>query len=91
MNNIRRKRVKALIKELNILEEKIEETLEELETVKLEEEDSRDNIPENLLESQRYEIAENACDNFDSTYTEVDELKSQIEEIVTYLENCVGG
>ena len=52
----------------------------ELEALKEEEEDYRDNIPENLQGSERYEQAEEACDNLDSAFDGLEEVISYIEE-----------
>lgn len=58
------------------------ETLRDLlEEVKSEEEEYKDNMPENLQGSERYEIAENACYNMDSAL-------SSLEEAMDYLESA---
>lgn len=49
--------------------EKIEALREEVETYFEEEEEYRDNIPENLQESERYQNAEEAAENLDSALT----------------------
>lgn len=72
MNKIRRKT-------LNELYDKLAELKELLEEVKCEEEDYRDNMPENLQNSERYEIAENACDNMDSAISSLEEALDYIE------------
>ena len=59
MNKIRRKA-------LADIQEQLETLKEELEALKEEEEDYRDNMPENLQGSERYEAAESACDNLDN-------------------------
>lgn len=50
-----------------------------LESVKDEEEEYMENIPENLQSSERYEKAENAVDNLDSALDSLDEAISDIE------------
>ena len=72
MNKIRRKT-------LNELYDKLAELRDLLEEVKCEEEDYRDNMPENLQNSERYEIAENACDNMDSAVCSIEEALDYIE------------
>jgi hypothetical protein len=72
MNRIRRKT-------LNEIYDKLAELRDLLEEVKGEEEDYRDNMPENLQNSERYEIAENACDNMDSAVCSIEEALDYIE------------
>jgi molecular chaperone GrpE (heat shock protein) len=73
MNKIRRKSLRDIIDQL-------EELKDALDTLKEEEEEYRDNIPENMQGSERYEIAEAACDNLDSAVDSLDEVISYIEE-----------
>ena len=73
MNKLRRKQLAAII-------EKLEELTANLETLKEEEEDYRDNIPENLWGSERYEKADTACDNLDYAVSSLEEALSYIEE-----------
>lgn len=56
MNNTRRKSLRALM-------DRLEDIKSELEEIQSEEEDYRDNIPENLQGSERYEKAEDAISN----------------------------
>ena len=55
MNKARRKNIQDVVNQL----EDLKSTLEDLQG---EEEEYRDNIPENLQGSERYEKAEEACD-----------------------------
>ena len=72
MNKVRRKRVDDVIAKLYELQE-------ELESIFDEESEYRDNIPENMQTSERYENAETNCDNLESA-------KDSIDEIIDYLE-----
>ena len=56
MNNTRRKK-------LAHIQDKLREIQDELQELMEEEEEYRDNMPENLQESERYEKADEACDN----------------------------
>ena len=56
MNKARRKNIQDVVNQL----EDLKSTLEDLQG---EEEEYRDNIPENLQGSERYEKAEEACDH----------------------------
>ena len=59
MNKMRRKALEELA-------EKIADLQNELEEIKQEEEDYKDNMPENLQSSERYEIADAAREAMDS-------------------------
>ena len=72
MNKNRRKALKDLMDQL----EDIKSSLEEIQS---EEEDYRDNIPENLQGSERYEIADAACDNLSDAVSSLEDVISSIE------------
>ncbi len=76
MNNVRRKSLRKLMEEIETLMGTAQQLLEE-------EEEYRDNIPENLWGSERYEKAEEAADNLSSA---VDSL----EEAIDYIEEAIG-
>ena len=72
MNNTRRN-------ELEKLRLKIEELVSELETIKEEEDEYRDNMPENLHGGTRYETSEAASDCMDYA---LDNLNEAIDNII---------
>lgn len=72
MNKARRKALDEVIS-------KIEEAKEPLENLQAEEEEYRDNMPENLQGSERYEAADAAVDNMSSAVDALDEAISSIE------------
>ena len=76
MNNARRKRLDEAIELLNQAKEIIEDCASE-------EEEYRDNMPENLQSSEKYENADSACDNLNSAMDSIDEIISNIEEAQT--------
>lgn len=63
---------------LSMLSEQLESINEDLANVLREEEDARDNTPENLQETERYEQMEEACDNLEEASEYID---SAIESI----------
>lgn len=73
MNRMRRKALSDIM-------DKLEELKADLEALKDEEEEYRDNMPDNLQGSERYELAENACDNLGSALDSLDDAVSYIEE-----------
>ena len=77
MNKLRRANLEKVMKS-------IEDVRWELECLKEEEEEYRDNIPENLKGSERYERADEACDSLDSAY-------SSLEEAIEYIDEAING
>ena len=52
------------------------------EDTQAEEEEYRDNIPENMQESERYEKADEACDNLSEAVDNLEEVISSIEAAI---------
>ena len=73
MNKVRRK-------ELQNLFDIISAAQEQLEALRDEEDDYKENIPENLQGSERYEIAEAAVDALDSALDSLQDALDSIEE-----------
>lgn len=76
MNRIRRKALDALYRELEDIQSRLEAITCE------EEEDYRDNIPENLQGSERYEAADAACDSLRDAYDMITDALDSILEAV---------
>lgn len=70
---------KARRKKLEELYDIIYEAKDRLEMLHDEEEEYRDNIPENLQGSERYERAEEAVDALDSAVSSLEEALNYIE------------
>lgn len=75
MNKLRRKSLVDIM-------EKIQEISADLSAILEEEEECKDNIPENLQGSERYEISESACDSMESAIESLDEAVYTLEEII---------
>ena len=73
MNKPRRKALEKIAETLN-------ELYEELESLRDEEQDYMDNMPENLQGSERYEAAENAVGYMDDALDRLGDTISSIEE-----------
>lgn len=73
MNKLRRKQLDEIINRIN-------EIRDELESIMGNEEEYRDNMPENLQGSEKYELADNACSEMHSALDSLDEAISSIEE-----------
>lgn len=76
MNKIRRKNLQTII-------DRPEDIKADLEEITCEEEEYRDNIPENLQSSEKYERADEACDNLNDA---ADTLNEVIDSITTAME-----
>jgi len=75
MNKIRRKSLQAIIDQLEELKGSLEDLLAE-------EEEYRDNIPENMQESERYEKADEACGNLSDAVDDLEETISSIKAAI---------
>lgn len=75
MNKERRKSLREIQSELERLGQ-------DLEALKDEEEEYRDNMPENLQESERYQRADEVCDLLQEALESMDNAYQQIEEAV---------
>lgn len=75
MNKIRRKSLQGIINQL-------EELKSSLEDLQAEEEEYRDNMPENLQGSERYEVTDAACDNLSDAVSDLEEVISSIEAAI---------
>lgn len=75
MNKIRRKSLRNIIDQL----EELKNNLEDLQT---EEEYYRDNMPENLQGSERYEQADEAVSNLEDAVSSLEDVISSIEAAV---------
>lgn len=65
------------------------ESLEsDVESIQDEEIEYRDNMPENLQGSERYEQADSACDSLETARDGLADLKDSIDEIISSLEDA---
>lgn len=74
MNKERRKNIQDVVEQL----EGLKTTLEELQG---EEEEYRDNIPENLQGSERYEKADEACDALNDAVNSLEDIISSLGQL----------
>lgn len=101
MNNKRRKALDNIASELNYLYDEILGDIEsknkltnisaQLEAIKDEEEIYMDNMPEGLQNSERYDIAECACDNMSEAIENLtDAIETNIlEDVLDYIDNAI--
>jgi len=74
MNNARRKAISEIAGKLSTVKEEIESLMQDVEDIKSEEEEYRDNIPENMQGGEKYEAAENAVENLEEAYSCLDDI-----------------
>lgn len=75
MNKARRK---LLTGALNLLEQ----AADIVYSAKCDEEDAQNNLPENLQDSERYDLMENAIDKLDDALADINEAKNYIGEAI---------
>lgn len=99
MNNTRRKAIKQTIDRFCSIRKKLEELVSEVESVKSDvediqwEEEYRDNMPENLQGSERYDKADGACTNLSDAVDSLDDmigaLDFDFDDVITSLEEAM--
>ena len=110
MNKLRRKEIFKIIQKINKilsnlkydyidkLVELIYDIIDEIQYILDEEEFAMDNTPENLQNTQRYEVSELACENLFDSIEELEEIdedfsKEEIEHcllnVIRNLNNCI--
>lgn len=75
MNNDRRKEIRSVISE-------IEKSMDVIENILEDEDVYRDLIPENLIESKRYEDSEEASNNLQFALDSLEDVIDNLQEIV---------
>lgn len=91
LNNTRRRQIKMAIKELQKDKPDIDMARSILEDVLSEEEDARDNTPESLQESDRYQVCEESCDLLEQAINDLgDEEDTNIEDVLDTLAQIDG-
>lgn len=75
MNNQRRKQLRGVIETLNIMKDSIE-------SVRDEEQETFDNMPENLQMSERAMTSENAIEALEEALDSLDNVLDRLEEVL---------
>lgn len=82
MNKERRKDLAHAVDILSEAQGKIQEARDIVDTAYNDESEYRDNMPENLQESDKYYAAEEACNALESALESLDELDDTINDII---------
>ena len=72
MNNTRRKQIK-------VVRDALEKLSKELDTIRTDEQEYMDNMPEAFQDSEKYSIADEAVSNLDDAISSVDEAVTSLE------------
>ena len=86
MNVVRRRTITKLICRLNGLLGQMEDLLGDIDIVREEENESLNNMPESLMETDRYAQIEAAADNLEEAYDTFSDMKDSLEDVVNSLE-----
>jgi len=87
MNAQRRKSIQQVIDILYKAQDIISEANWEIDSIKDEEQEAYDNLPENLQYSEKGEKMEEAIDNLDNAHE--NNLEDDIQDIIDYLESAM--
>lgn len=88
---MRRRRIRTAIKELQKDKPDIDVARSLLEGVLNEEEDARDNTPESLQESDRYQVSEESCDLLEQAIDDLgNEEDTDIDDVLNTLSQIDG-
>ena len=88
MNNQRRKAINDLLERLQGLS--VEDMVSEAESIRDEEQEYFDNMPEGLQQSERGQNAEAAASALDEAVDSINEINEQLQEAISKLEEALG-
>ena len=86
MNAVRRRTITKLIVRLNALLGEMDDLLSDIDNVREEENEALNNMPESLMETDRYAQIEAAADNLEEAYDTFSDMKGSLEDVVNCLE-----
>ena len=86
MNATRRKEISKVLERLYELVEAMSDLLGDIETIKDDENEALENIPESLQESERYTQIESAANNLDEAYDVFSDMKDSLVDVINSLE-----
>lgn len=86
MNKQRRKDIDSIIERLHEIKSTFEDVLTDVEGVRDEEQESYDNMPEGLQQTERGEIAQEAIDKLDEVYSALEDL--DLDDLIGMLEEA---
>jgi len=91
MNNTRRKQIESLIDLVATLQADAQNITTVAEEIKMEEEDYRVNMPENLQNGDKAQQSDEAIQALEEAVQSLENLNNEIDCIFEYLNNAKGG
>ncbi len=91
MNNDRRKALNALIGQIEEANSTLENIRDEIDSLKGEEEDGFNNLPEGLQQGERGQAMEEATNAMQEAYDALDAASASACEAIDAINNAVGG
>ncbi len=86
MNEPRRKIISKTLEKITEVQGLLEDIQSDIDSVYTDEQIARDNIPESLQETERYEKCDAACDNLDTAASSIDDVLQSLQEVADALE-----
>lgn len=88
MSKQRRKQINEMVSRVEAVQAEVKSLLDNIQSITDEEAKYRDNIPENMQNVERYEIADHACCELEAARETLDNVKDRLEEVVSSLESA---
>lgn len=88
MNKVRRKALAALYEGLSKVQFAVQDIKDELNTLKGEEEEYKENMPESLQDGDKGEKAQSAIDAMQEAFDKLEEIDSSLDEAMTSIETA---
>ena len=89
MNDIRRRALAKVKKDMNSARVYLEDRQSTVSDIMSEEDDARDNMPEGLIGSEKYEKSENASEKLQECIDSLDEVLSMLDDIMDAIDEAM--
>ena len=89
MNKTRRSEIQRLMKRISEQKDIFTDLADTLDEMHDEEEETRDNIPESLQNSERYEVSDHAVQAMEDAQACAEEILDQYENLISSLEEAM--
>ena len=89
MNNTRREQLKEIMEKVILLKDNLYDIRCDIESVKDDERESYDNIPESLLETEKAYKSQECIDNMDEIDYKFDYIDDYLDEVISCIEECI--
>lgn len=86
MNEARRKVISKTVEKISEVQSLLDDIQDDINSIFTDEEMARDNIPESLQDTERYEKCDAACDNLDAAASSMDDVIQSLQEVSDALE-----